>query len=299
MTFQQLYYLLEVEKTGSFSQAAKNLFITQSTISNAVASLEKETGSPIFVRGKKNLIPTPSGEEIIAHAKRICESHRYITARDKPQKAMVRIGGIGFQPVNTAFMRLLAENRGRDDIQFALYDGRNRHFTEELLSFRMDLAVAMFFSPYEERTEATFHQKKLCYEKLISIPASICIGPGHRFYDAPNICLQDLKNDNMIELPGKPVNRSDVVKAYIPTDPKRTILVCNSSVRNEILRQGLGYTVTHMRSAKQRATTDLQYIPIEGLSYGVYAFYDPLHPLSPETARYLALLKEEIAAYVI
>ena len=36
MTFQQLQYLLEVHKAGSFSQAAKNLYITQSAISNAI-----------------------------------------------------------------------------------------------------------------------------------------------------------------------------------------------------------------------------------------------------------------------
>lgn len=299
MTFQQLYYLLEVEKTGSFSKAAQNLFITQSTISNAVASLEKEVGNPIFIRGKKSLIPTQSGEDIIAHAKRICESHRYITAGDKPQKPTVRIGAIGWEPVKDAFLQLLEENRDRNDIQFALYDGRHRNFTESLLSFQLDLAVAMYFSPYQERTETSFMEKKLCYEKLVRIPASICIGPGHRLYNKETVCMEDLKDDYILEIPGKPVNRAGVVKAYVPMNPKRTILACNSDVRKEILRRGLGYTVTHMRSAQKRAQTDLRYIPIEGLCYVAYAFYDPLHPMLPETARFLEILKENVAAYEI
>ena len=42
MTFQQLQYLLEVNRTGSFTTAAKNLFVTQSSVSNAITSLEKE-----------------------------------------------------------------------------------------------------------------------------------------------------------------------------------------------------------------------------------------------------------------
>ena len=111
MTFQQLYYLLEVEKTGSFSMAAKKMFVTQSTISNAVAGLEKEVGSPIFVRGKKALTLTPEGMEIIAHAKRICESHKYITTGEHTQKPVFCIGSNGFSPVRKAFVQLVEENK--------------------------------------------------------------------------------------------------------------------------------------------------------------------------------------------
>ena len=63
MTIQQLTYLLEVYKAGSFSVAAKNLFITQSAISNAVIALEKEIDSPIFIRSKKGLVPTNRNPE--------------------------------------------------------------------------------------------------------------------------------------------------------------------------------------------------------------------------------------------
>ena len=68
MTIQQLTYLLEVHKAGSFSIAAKNLYITQSAISNAIIGLEKEIGSPIFVRSKKGLIPTPRVIDVITQA---------------------------------------------------------------------------------------------------------------------------------------------------------------------------------------------------------------------------------------
>ena len=82
MTFQQLTYLLEVQKVGSFSQAAKNLFVTQSAVSNAILSLEKEVGEPIFIRSQYGLAPTPRGVEVIRHAERICDSMRQITAKD-------------------------------------------------------------------------------------------------------------------------------------------------------------------------------------------------------------------------
>jgi DNA-binding transcriptional LysR family regulator len=56
---------LEIHRTGSVTQAAKNLFVTQSSVSIALSALEKELGFPIFIRSKKGLTPTPRGATII------------------------------------------------------------------------------------------------------------------------------------------------------------------------------------------------------------------------------------------
>ena len=61
MTFQQLSYLLEVDRTKSFSQAAKNLFVAQSTVSNAVSALETELNCRIFIRSVQGLSVTVDG----------------------------------------------------------------------------------------------------------------------------------------------------------------------------------------------------------------------------------------------
>ena len=71
MTFQQLSYLLEVERTRSFSLAAKNLFVAQSTVSNAIAALEVELNCRIFVRSGQGLSLTDDGQQILSYAKRI------------------------------------------------------------------------------------------------------------------------------------------------------------------------------------------------------------------------------------
>ena len=54
MTIQQLQYILEVNRTRSITQAAKNLYVTQAGISSAISSLEDELGfrsSPAAGRG--------------------------------------------------------------------------------------------------------------------------------------------------------------------------------------------------------------------------------------------------------
>lgn len=299
MTFQQLYYLLEVEKTASFSKAAEKLFVTQSTISNAIASIEKEVGGPIFIRGKKALVLTPAGEDILAHAKRICESHKYITTGERPHNTMVRIGSIGFSPVYEAFQELVLENRDRQDVQFSLYDARNRNFSEDLLAYRLDLAVAKFISPTQEEHIAGMKKKGLAYEKLITLPAAVCIGPGHRLYHEPEFSMEALRGEPTIELTGKPLSRSNAMKAYLPLDPDRAITTSHSKMRKMLLLSGAGYTVNQMPSAADREDSPLRYVPIPGLSYSIFAFYDSLHPITPEIARFLELLKEKTANYTL
>ena len=50
MTVQQLKYIVTVAETGSITEAAKQLFISQPSLSNAVKELEKEVGIAIFLR---------------------------------------------------------------------------------------------------------------------------------------------------------------------------------------------------------------------------------------------------------
>ena len=294
MTFQQLYYLIEVEKTGSFSQAAKNLFVTQSTISNGVASLEKEVGSPIFIRGKKALTLTPTGEEILAHAKRICESHKYITTGERSQQPAVSIGSNSFSPVRNAFVQLVAENQDRLDIRFIYHDGRNKNFEDELLAYRMDVAVAMFTISSAERHEDRFRKKGLQYEKLITLPGAICIGPGHRLYHEEKITLEDLKNDWFIELPSKNASRK-----LLKTESVSSIGSTHPEARRDLLHRGLGYSLTYMHSRKERENSQLRYIEVPELAYAFYAFYDSLRPLRPEVRRFLEMLRENVANYIL
>ncbi|MBR3004288.1 MAG: LysR family transcriptional regulator, partial [Lachnospiraceae bacterium] len=55
MTLSQIECFIEIARTGSFSKAAGNLFMTQQGASNQIRSLEKELGFPVFVRKNKGV----------------------------------------------------------------------------------------------------------------------------------------------------------------------------------------------------------------------------------------------------
>ena len=71
MNTQYFLYAIEVEKTGSITQAATNLFMSQPTLSKAIKDLEASVGFTVFKRTSKGVVPTQKGEEFLSHAKKI------------------------------------------------------------------------------------------------------------------------------------------------------------------------------------------------------------------------------------
>lgn len=71
MNTQYFRYALEVARTGSITQAASNLFMSQPTLSKAIKDMEKTIGFPVFKRTTKGVIPTHRGMEFLAHARKI------------------------------------------------------------------------------------------------------------------------------------------------------------------------------------------------------------------------------------
>ena len=68
---EQLRIFLAVAEHGSFTAAAKALFVSHSTTSRAVAELESELGLPLFLRHGRSVARTKAGETLRRDAERI------------------------------------------------------------------------------------------------------------------------------------------------------------------------------------------------------------------------------------
>lgn len=64
MTLQNLKYMLEISNSHSFSKAAKNLFVSQSTLSAAVKELESDLVL-LFLNGQIVAFPLPTMEKTL------------------------------------------------------------------------------------------------------------------------------------------------------------------------------------------------------------------------------------------
>ena len=69
MNLKQLEAFVKVTESGSFSKAAKLLFLTQPTVSAHISSLEKELDSRLFVRNTKEVKLSEEGKQLYQYAR--------------------------------------------------------------------------------------------------------------------------------------------------------------------------------------------------------------------------------------
>lgn len=98
LRLRQLQMLLSLAQTGNMSQSAQQLHTAQPALSKWLKELEDDLGMALFERHARGLRPTPQGEALIAHARRI-EAH-LDSARDDMQA--LRDGGSGLVVVGTS-----------------------------------------------------------------------------------------------------------------------------------------------------------------------------------------------------
>lgn len=81
MNLKQLEAFVQVSESGSFSKAAKELFLTQPTISAHISSLEKELNVRLFIRNTKEVSLSDDGKDLYRYAKQITDLEKVIEER--------------------------------------------------------------------------------------------------------------------------------------------------------------------------------------------------------------------------
>ena len=296
MTFQQLHYILEIYRTGSISKAAENLFVTRPGVSLSLRSLETELGYPVFVRTQHGLVPSPQGELVLEYASRICETQALIDGIGKERKDRIEISVVAYQPVRSAAIRLLEENKGREDLAFT-FKTSYADPLKKLAFFELDAVVSARFESYKDIVNERMLQRKLVWQELHRIPVSIVIGPGHRLYDRPELTPQDFNGEVLLETPGMNLGKCQFLKEYIQLDSAHAIVTNDTTLKNEMLVQGLGFSIQRSPSQERIEKLGLRCIHLPGVFQRLLVATNPLRPLRPEVSRFIQLLEEELAVY--
>lgn len=298
MTFQQLKYLQEVARTHSVAQAAKNLFVSPSSVSIAVGNLEKELGYELFFRSEHGLAPTQRGQKVLEHAERICRSCEQLYAVDQDPVRTIRINCSDHPIFARSVARLMAENRDRQDLRFEITAYRSMEFLRRLISNELDISLTRFYNFSIGYWEARLRKAELHRQILKNVPVCIQVGPGHRLYGESRVCPHDLDNEVLLDDPHKPLSRFSPFSGTFYTDPERTVFAAHRSVQDELLLQGMCYRLAMLPPVEEQENTLLRSIPLDGISFYISAITNPQTPDAPEILRLLQILKKGLdAAY--
>lgn len=71
LELRHLRLVAAVADAGGQTRAARRLNLTQSALSHQLRELEARVGAPLFIRGRRGMVPTPMGERVLASARRV------------------------------------------------------------------------------------------------------------------------------------------------------------------------------------------------------------------------------------
>ncbi len=292
MTFQQLQYLIEAQKAGSISQAAKNLFVTPSSVSVAVTALEEELGYPVFARTAQGLVATTEGQKVLRYASRILENYRLLEDVHANSSGIC-LNLADHDVLSAAFARLIREIP-KGQVNFTVTGDPLDTALQKLLVNEIELDVRFVYTMVSRKVEIKAENQGLAWQILATVPAAARVGPGHRLYNAASVTPRELEQETMIEPATRYFSKSNLLKGFMNIDPNKTIASANSSVRRHMLSEGLGYFIVPLVPDELDRRFEMHRVPIEGLSYHLYVIHNPRYPQRPEVTRFLELLQQTL-----
>jgi DNA-binding transcriptional LysR family regulator len=192
MNLRQLEVFVAVVETGSFSRGAESASLTQSTVSQHVASLEGEVGLRLLDRTGHGIVLTGAGELFLRHARQVlseCDAlRRAMTGFHGLQQVDLTVGASNI-PANylipAILPRLSAEHPG---IALTLRTGDSRAILDQLLTNCMELAVVGTRSD----------DRGLEFTPLASDLLVLAVNPRHPWSRCATITLDDLVGSPLV-----------------------------------------------------------------------------------------------------
>lgn len=196
MNTSYLTYALEIERTGSITQAAQNLFMAQPNLSKALKELEKELGFPIFKRTGLGVRPTEEGEEFLFHAKHIMEQFEAmgrISQRTSGEKLKYKISiprGSYIVDGFTSFVSELALEKG---MEMTINETNDLGTIHNVVDHSYNLGIIRYQVIDEEYYMTMLKNNHLAYETIWEFEYVLVMSKKHPLADKEKIELDDLK----------------------------------------------------------------------------------------------------------
>ena len=112
MTLKEIQYLLMVANCASISEAAKQLYVAQPSLTHAIQSVEKEVGFRIFERGRSGVTVTERGGEFLEDIRTVFDQMAAVQAKyveKRPERKVFSVSMQHFSLAGAAFARFLRE----------------------------------------------------------------------------------------------------------------------------------------------------------------------------------------------
>ncbi|RHL47181.1 LysR family transcriptional regulator [Eubacterium ventriosum] len=152
MTLQQLKYAITVAETGTITEAANKLYISQPSLTNAIHELEKEMNIIIFNRTNKGISISKEGEDFLGYARQVLEQAAILEDKYKGNNGGKKKFCVSTQHYSfavNAFVDLI-KKIGQDEYDFSLRETQTYEIIEDVARMRSEIGI-LFLNDFNEK----------------------------------------------------------------------------------------------------------------------------------------------------
>ncbi len=195
MTLQQLRYAITVAETGIITEAAKKLYISQPSLTNAIHELEKEMNLVIFQRTNKGILLSGEGEEFLGYARQVLEQAAILEDKYKGNgggKKQFCVSTQHYSFAVNAFVDLIKEY-GQEEYDFSLRETQTYEIIEDVAHMRSEIGI-LFLNDFNETVlRKILKTNDLEFHELFVAKPHVFISRKHPLADRQVITNQELE----------------------------------------------------------------------------------------------------------
>ena len=265
MTLQQLKYADRVAATGSISEAARQVFVTQPTLTEAIRALEEELRVAIFTRSSRGVSVTREGEEFLASARQILDDVARIQEKytgkavRRPQFA---VSCQHYAFAVEAFMDVVRSCEA-DRYDFTLRETVTSEIIDDVARHRSEIGILYLSRRNERAITKILHREELSFEELFVAKPHVFLGKRHPLAKKKILKPHELDDYPYLTYEQGQENALYFAEEVMPAiDRKKNIRVRDRATMTKLLLGLDGYTVSSGASSKMYSS-DIVAIPLK------------------------------------
>ncbi len=195
MTLQQLKYIVTVAERGTLSEAARELFISQPSLTKSIKELEKEMELTIFDRTNKGIQASKEGETFLGYARQVLEQANLLEEHYKEKAGGKQEFCVSTQHYSfavNAFVNLIKEY-GNKNYDFSLRETQTYEIIEDVKQMKSEIGILYLNDFNRTVLQKIMKANNLTFRELFVAKPHVFISKEHPLAGKKSIQMAELK----------------------------------------------------------------------------------------------------------
>lgn len=183
-------------ETGSITEAAKKLYISQPSLSNAIKDIEKETKLTVFHRSRQGIALTKEGLEFLGYARSVVQQMELLENRfvsNEPAKLRFGVSTQHYTFTSNAFVEMV-ERFGQERYEFILNETQTIQIMEDVKNRFSDLGILFISNGNKPIIRKELEDRRLQFFELFTAKPHVFLSADHPLAERKSVTLSQLRD---------------------------------------------------------------------------------------------------------